>query len=116
MGFRRPFRGVWAFFGLWSLAAASAISLLPPSEGRPDYRLAVIIVFPNVDKICQFVDFICIYVDFFVTLQYSYKDSDMFDKDLYQDDFLEAMDDLVEGVQGSLFRVSDDSVSGRNVR
>ncbi len=40
----------------------------------------------------------------------------MFDKDLYQDDFLDAMDELVEGVSGSLFRVSDDSVSGRKGR
>lgn len=34
----------------------------------------------------------------------------MFDQDLYQDDFLDAMDALVEGVSGSLFWVSDDSV------
>lgn len=39
----------------------------------------------------------------------------MFNKDLYQNDFLDAMDDLVEGVQGSLFRVSGESVSGRYV-
>lgn len=59
--------------------------------------------------------FPCISRIFFVTLQYSYKVKFMFDSDLYQDDFLEAMDDLVEGVQGSLFRVSDDSVSDRQV-
>lgn len=40
----------------------------------------------------------------------------MFDKDLYQDDFLEAMDSLVEGVSGSLFRDSGDPVPGRKVR
>ena len=39
----------------------------------------------------------------------------MFDKDLYQDDFLEALDDLIEGVSGSLFRVSGGSVSDRQV-
>lgn len=39
----------------------------------------------------------------------------MFDKDLYQDDFLDAMDSLIEGVSGSLFRVSGDSVSDRQV-
>lgn len=39
----------------------------------------------------------------------------MFDQDLYQDDFLEALDALVEGVSGSLFRVSDDSVLDRQV-
>lgn len=39
----------------------------------------------------------------------------MFNKDLYQDDFLGAMDGLVEGVQGSLFEISGDSVSGRYV-
>ncbi len=53
--------------------------------------------------------------DFFVTLQYSYKVSIMFDQDLYQDDFLEAMDSLVEGLSGSLFRVSDDCVLDRQV-
>lgn len=37
----------------------------------------------------------------------------MFDSDLYQDDFLEAMDAFLEGVSGSLFRVSVDSVSSR---
>ena len=60
--------------------------------------------------------FSCISQIFFVTLQYSYKVKVMFDKDLYNDDFLEAMDDLVEGVSGSLFRVSGDSVSDRQVR
>lgn len=35
----------------------------------------------------------------------------MFNKDLYQDGFLEAMDSMVEGVSGSLFRVSGESVS-----
>ena len=39
----------------------------------------------------------------------------MFDQDLYQDDFLEAMDALVEGVSGSLFRVGGVSVSDRQV-
>ena len=39
----------------------------------------------------------------------------MFNKDLYQDEFLEAMDGLVEGVQGSLFVVCGESVSGRYV-
>lgn len=59
--------------------------------------------------------FSCISRIFFVTLQYSYKVSIMFDQDLYQDDFLEAMDALVEGVSGSLFRVSGGSVSDRQV-
>lgn len=59
--------------------------------------------------------FACISRIFFVTLQYSYKVSVMFDQDLYQDDFLDAMDDLVEGLSGSLFRVSVDSVSDRQV-
>lgn len=59
--------------------------------------------------------FACISRIFFVTLQYSYKVSIMFDQDLYQDDFLEAMDDLVEGLSGSLFRVSGDSVSDRQI-
>lgn len=40
----------------------------------------------------------------------------MFDKDLYQDDFLEALDSLVEGVSGSLFRVGDGSVLNRQIR
>ncbi len=40
----------------------------------------------------------------------------MFNSDLYQDDFLEAMDSLLEGVSGSLFRVSGDSVSDRQDR
>ena len=114
-GFRRHFRGCLAFFGFRSFAAASAFSLLPPSEGRLDRRLAVFIAFPFVDKICLYVDFICIYADIFVTLQYSYKVSIMFDQDLYQEDVLEAMDDLVEGLSGSLFRVSGDSVSDRQV-
>lgn len=39
----------------------------------------------------------------------------MFDQDLYQDDFLEAMDELLEGVSGSLFRVSAGSVLDRQV-
>ena len=39
----------------------------------------------------------------------------MFDKDLYQDDFLEAMDSLVEGLSGSLFRGGGDPVPGRKV-
>ena len=39
----------------------------------------------------------------------------MFDNDLYQDDFLDALDDLIDGVSGSLFRVSGDSVSDRQV-
>ena len=60
--------------------------------------------------------FPCISRIFFVTLQYSYKVINMFDQDLYQDDFLEAMDDLVEGVSGSLFRVSGGSVSDRQDR
>lgn len=34
----------------------------------------------------------------------------MFDSDIYQDDFLEAMDALVEGVSGSLFRVDSEVV------
>lgn len=34
----------------------------------------------------------------------------MFDTDLYQDDFIEAMDALLEGVSGSLFRVDSESV------
>lgn len=59
--------------------------------------------------------FSCISRIFFVTLQYSYKVGIMFDQDLYQDDFLEAMDDLLEGVSGSLFRVSGDYVSDRQV-
>lgn len=59
--------------------------------------------------------FSCISRIFFVTLQYSYKVRVMFDKDLYQDDFLDAMDDLIDGVSGSLFRVSGDSVSDRQV-
>lgn len=71
---------------------------------------------PFVDKICLNVDFICIYADIFVTLQYSYKDSVMFNSDLYQDDFIDAMDRLVEGVSGSLFRVSGGSVSDRSYR
>lgn len=29
----------------------------------------------------------------------------MFNSELYQDDYLEAMDALIEGVSGSLFRV-----------
>ena len=37
----------------------------------------------------------------------------MFNSDLYQDDFLECMDALVEGLSGSLFEISGDSVSGR---
>ena len=44
LGVRRPFRGCSAFFGWWSLAAASVISLLPLSEGRFHHRLAVVIV------------------------------------------------------------------------
>lgn len=36
----------------------------------------------------------------------------MFDSDLYQDGFVEAMDRLVDGESGSLFRVSGDVVSG----
>ena len=35
----------------------------------------------------------------------------MFDTDLYQDDFLEAMDSLVDGVSGSLFRVGSGVVN-----
>lgn len=57
--------------------------------------------------------FPCISRIFFVTLQYSYKVSGMFNSDLYQDDFLEAMDSLLEGLSGSLFRVSGGSVSDR---
>lgn len=34
----------------------------------------------------------------------------MFDSDLYQDDFIEAMDALLDGVSGSLFRVGNESV------
>lgn len=71
LGFHRPFRGCWAFFGWCSFAAALAFSLLPPSGGGLDHRLAVIIAFPFVDKICLNVDFICIFVDIFVTLQYN---------------------------------------------
>ena len=59
--------------------------------------------------------FPCISRIFFVSLQYSYKVSVMFDSDLYQDDFLEAMDALLEGVSGSLFRVSAGSVLDRQV-
>lgn len=40
----------------------------------------------------------------------------MFDSDLYQDDYLDALDSLIEGVSGSLFRVSGGSVSDRQVR
>lgn len=35
----------------------------------------------------------------------------MFNSDLYQDDFVEAMDALVDGVSGSLFRVDSESVN-----
>ena len=35
----------------------------------------------------------------------------MFDTDLYQDDFLEAMDALVDGVSGSLFSVGSEGVN-----
>ncbi len=35
----------------------------------------------------------------------------MFDTDLYQDDFFEAMVALVDGVSGSLFRVDSESVN-----
>ncbi len=35
----------------------------------------------------------------------------MFDSDLYQDDFIEAMDALLDGVSGSLFRVDSESVN-----
>lgn len=59
--------------------------------------------------------FPCISRIFFVSLQYSYKVGIMFDSDLYQDDFLEAMDALLEGVSGSLFRVSAGSVLDRQV-
>lgn len=61
------------------------------------------------------LDFACISRIFFVTLQYSYKVSVMFDQDLYQDDFLDAMDALLEGVSGSLFRDSAGSVLDRQV-
>ena len=67
-GFRRPSRGCSAFFGWSSFAAALAFSLIPPSEGRLDRRLAVFIAFLFVDKICPNVDFICIFADIFVTL------------------------------------------------
>lgn len=70
-GFLRPFRGCWAFFGCPSFAAALAVSLLPPAGGGLYHRLAVIIAFPFVDKICLNVDFICIFADIFVTLQYN---------------------------------------------
>lgn len=35
----------------------------------------------------------------------------MFDPDLYQDDFIEAMDALIDGVSGSLFQVDSESVN-----
>lgn len=110
-GFHRPFRGCLAFFGCWSFAAALAISLLPPSEGRLYHRPGAVIASPFVDKICLNVDFICIFADIFVTLQYKINVISMFDSDLYQDDFLEAMDSLVDGVSGSLFRVDSESVN-----
>lgn len=64
-----------------------------------------------VDKICLNVDFICIYADIFVTLQYKINVISMFDSDLYQDDFLEAMDALLDGVSGSLFHVDSEGVN-----
>lgn len=45
LGFHRPFRGCWAFFGLLSFAAALAFSLFPPAGGRLYHRLAVFIAF-----------------------------------------------------------------------
>lgn len=35
----------------------------------------------------------------------------MFDSDLYQDDFLEAMDALLDGVSGSLFCMNSEGVN-----
>ena len=70
-GCLRPFRGCLAFFGCPSFAAALAFSLLPPAGGGLVHRLAVIIAFPFVDKICLYVDFICIFADIFVTLYYN---------------------------------------------
>jgi hypothetical protein len=70
LGFHRPFRGCLAFFGWSSFAAAPAVSLFPLSEGRFYHRLAVVIAFSFVDKICLNVDFICIFADIFVTLYY----------------------------------------------
>ena len=66
---------------------------------------------PFVDKICLNVDFICIYADIFVTLQYKINVISMFESDYYQDDFLEAMDALMDGVSGSLFRVDSEGVN-----
>lgn len=41
----RSFRGFWAFSWWSSLAAAPAVSLLPPSGGRLVRRLAVFVAF-----------------------------------------------------------------------
>lgn len=64
-----------------------------------------------IDKIRPNVDFICIFADIFVTLQYKINVISMFESDYYQDDFLEAMDALVDGVNGSLFRVDSEGVN-----
>lgn len=45
LGFHRPFRGCWAFFGWLSFAAALVFSLLPPAGGGLAHRFAVVIAF-----------------------------------------------------------------------
>ncbi len=107
----RSARGGAVFFMVWSASALLFAHFFARFSSTFGVFLSTFGVFLSTYSLV----FACISGIFFVSLQYSYKVSGMFNSDLYQDDFLEAMDALLEGVSGSLFRVSAGSVLDRQV-